>query len=96
VSTYTLLTQALHANGNQQVLLGHLGDSMPGEEAVLFNQVPDGNGGQPLPANALFGEVVAGVLITPMTQMKQMGVKVVAPKSAIEEELPLASEVSDT
>jgi hypothetical protein len=58
VSTYTLLTQALHANDNQQVLLGHLGDSTPGEEAVLFSQVPDGNGGQPLPANALFGELV--------------------------------------
>ena len=70
VSTYTLLTQALHANGNQQVLLGHLGDSTPGEEAVLFNQVPDGNGGQPLPANALFGELVAG---TPMIPPAQAG-----------------------
>lgn len=68
VSTYTLLTQALHANSGQQVLLGHLGDSTPGEEAVLFNQVPDGNGGQPLPANALFGELVAGTPIIPPAQ----------------------------
>ena len=63
VSTYTLLTQALHANSGQEVLVDHLAQSTPGEEVVLFNQVPDGNGGQPLPANALFGEVVTGTPI---------------------------------
>ena len=68
VSTYTLLTQALHANSGQEVLLDHLAQSTPGEEAVLFNQVPDGNGGQPLPANPLFGELVAGTPIIPPAQ----------------------------
>ena len=60
VSTYTLLTQALHANSGQEVLVDHLAQSTPGEERVLFNQVPDGNGGQELPANPLFGELVMG------------------------------------
>lgn len=61
VSTYTLLTQALHANSGQEVLEDHLAQSTPGEEVVLFNQVPDGNGRQELPANPLFGEVAAGI-----------------------------------
>ena len=56
VSTYTLLTKALHANSGQEVLMDHLAQSTPGEEVVLFNQVPNGNGGQPLPNNPLFGE----------------------------------------
>jgi hypothetical protein len=68
VSTYTLLTQALHANSGQEVLVDHLAQSTPGEEAVVFNQIPDGNGGQPLPANALFGELVAGTPITSTAQ----------------------------
>lgn len=58
VSTYTLLTQALHANSGQEVLVDHLAQSTPGEELVIFNQVPDGNGGQEMPANPLFGELV--------------------------------------
>ncbi|MBJ6107724.1 hypothetical protein JAO73_01790 [Hymenobacter sp. BT523] len=65
VSTYTLLTQALHANGVKGALVDELGNSTPGEELVLFNQVADGNGGQPLPDNPLFGELVAGTPITP-------------------------------
>ena len=68
VSTYTLLTQALHDNSGQEVLVDHLAQSTPGEEAVLFNQVPDGNGGQPLPNNPLFGELVAGTPIIPPAQ----------------------------
>lgn len=63
VSTYTILTQALHANSGQEVLEDHLAQSTPGEEVVLFNQVPDGNGGQELPANPIFGELVAGTPI---------------------------------
>ncbi|SHJ41439.1 hypothetical protein SAMN02745146_3087 [Hymenobacter daecheongensis DSM 21074] len=63
VSTYTLLTQALHANSGQEVLEDHLAQSTPGEEAVIYNQIPDGNGGQELPANPLFGELVAGTPI---------------------------------
>ena len=59
VSTYTLLTQTLHANSGQKVLVEHLAQSTPGEELVIFNQVPDGNGEQPLPANPLFGELAA-------------------------------------
>jgi len=65
VSTYTLLAQALHANSGQEVLVDHLAQSTPGEEVVLFNQVPDGNGGLELPANPLFGELVAGTPIIP-------------------------------
>lgn len=68
VSTYTLLTQALHANSGQEVLVDHLAQSTPGEEAVIFNQIPDGNGGQALPANLLFGEVMAGTPIIPPAQ----------------------------
>ena len=60
VSTYTLLTQALHANSGQEVLVDHLAQSTPGEEAVIFNQVPDANGGQPLPANSLFWGASSG------------------------------------
>ena len=56
VSPYPLLTQALHANSGQELLVNHLAQSTPGEELVIFNQVADGNGGQPLPANPLFGE----------------------------------------
>ena len=58
VSNYTLLTQALRANSGQEVLADHLAQSTPGEELVIFNQVPDGNGGQELPSNPLFGESV--------------------------------------
>ncbi|OGX86381.1 hypothetical protein [Hymenobacter glacialis] len=72
VSTYTLLTQALHANSGQEVLEDHLAQSTPGEEEVIFNQVPDGNGGQPLPNDPLFGEVVAGTPIVPPIQMARM------------------------
>ncbi len=57
VSTYTQLTQALHVNSGQEVLVDHLAQSTPGEEVVLSNQVPDGNGGLELPANPLFGEL---------------------------------------
>ena len=32
---------------------------------LILSQVPDGNGGQPLPNNPLFGELVAGLLIKP-------------------------------
>ena len=63
VSTYTLLTQALHANSGQEVLVDHLAQSTPGEEAIIYNQIPDGNGGQELPTNPLFGELVTGTPI---------------------------------
>ena len=68
VSTYTLLTQELHANSGQEVLVDYLAQSTPGEELVIFNQVPDGNGGQELPANPLFGELVVGTPIIPPAQ----------------------------
>ena len=73
VRTHTLLTQALHANSGQEVLVDHLAQSTPGEELVIFNQVPDGNGGQELPANSLFGELGAGtqVLSPPQVDMNQ-------------------------
>ena len=73
VSTYTLLTQALHANSGQEVLVDHLAQSTPGEEVVLFNQVPDANGGRELPANPLFGEAVAGTptISPPQVDLRQ-------------------------
>ena len=71
VGTYTLLTQALHANSGQEVLVDHLAQSTPGEELVLFNQVPDGNGGQELPPNPLFGELVTGTpVLVPAAALK--------------------------
>ena len=69
VSTYTLLTQALHADSGQEKLLDHLAQSTPGEEAIIYNQIPDGNGGQPLPVNSLFGELVAGTPIVSSVQI---------------------------
>ena len=73
VSTYTLLTQALHANSGQEVLVDHLAQSTPGEEVVVFNQVPDANGGRELPANPLFGEAVAGtpIILPPQVDLRQ-------------------------
>ena len=64
-STYTLLTQALHANSGQEVLVDHLAQSTPGEEEVLFNQVPDGNGEQERPLNPLSGELMGTTIIPP-------------------------------
>jgi hypothetical protein len=58
VSTYTLLTQALHANRSREELLTQMSQSTPSEELVLFNQIPDANSGLPLPDNPLFGEMV--------------------------------------
>ena len=79
VSTYTILTQALHANSGQEVLVDHLAQSTPGEEVVFFNQVPDGNGGLELPANPLFGEVVTGTPIIAPTPALKAVTKEVAP-----------------
>ena len=89
VSTYTLLTQALHANSGQEVLEDHLAQSTPGEEVVLFNQVPDANGGQPLPNNPIFGELVAGALIIPPAQ----GAKAVVLEK---EAMPVASQALES
>ena len=90
VSTYTLLTQALHANSGQEVLVDHLAQSTPGEEVVLFNQVPDANGGQELPPNPLFGELVAGTPIIPPV----MTAKVSAPQKVIVQEAALTTEAT--
>ena len=95
VSTYTLLTQALHANSGQEVLEDHLAQSTPGEEAIIFNQVPDANGGQPLPANPLFGEVAVS---TPASGAQTMltGAKAVAPKPAlVPDAISAASETTE-
>ena len=94
VSTYTLLTQALHANSGQEVLEDHLAQSTPGEEAVIFNQIPDGNGGQPLPANPIFGELVAGTPIIPVipaAQTMRTGAKDVTPKATLVPDVALAT-----
>ena len=87
VSTYTLLTQALHANNGQEVLVDHLAQSTPGEELVIFNQVPDGNGGQPLPNNPLFGEVVTGTPV-PASALKVAEPRVEAPVLVAEASAP--------
>jgi len=80
VSTHTLLTQALHANSDQEVLVDHLAQSTPGEELVLFNQVPDGNDGQELPTNPLFGELAVGMpILVPAPALKVAEPRVEAP-----------------
>ena len=90
VSTYTLLTQALHANSGQEVLVGHLAQSTPGEEVVLYNQVPDGNGGQPLPNNPLFGELVTGTPIVPPV----LAAKALTPKAVPAQDVVPMAEVA--
>ncbi len=87
VSTYTLLTQALHANSGQEVLVDHLAQSTPGEELVIFNQVPDGNGGQPLPNNPLFGEVVTGTPV-PALALRVAEPRAEAPALVVEASAP--------
>ncbi|OGX87159.1 hypothetical protein BEN47_11830 [Hymenobacter lapidarius] len=47
------------------MLVDHLAQSTPGEEAVLFSHGPDGNGGQELPPNPLIGEALTGTPIIP-------------------------------
>ena len=90
VSTYTLLTQALHANSGQEVLVDHLAQSTPGEEVVLFNQVPDSNGGQSLPNNPLFGELVAGTPVIQAAQIaKALAILAVPTQETNEKEEPL-------
>ena len=62
VSTQTILVHDLLDALQPDQLTGLLGQSTPGEEEQLFNPTPDGNGGQELPKNLLFGEVAAGTL----------------------------------
>ena len=62
VSTQTLLVKSLTDKVGPQLLTDIMANSQPGEELVIFNQVPDGNGGQLLPNDAVFGEAVAIVL----------------------------------
>ena len=96
VSTYTLLTQALHANSGQEVLVDHLAQSTPGEESIIFNQVPDGNGGQPLPANPIFGELVAGTAVGSAAQAMRTGANEAAPKPAlVPDSIPVAPETTE-
>ncbi|GAB2777764.1 hypothetical protein GCM10027175_14840 [Hymenobacter latericoloratus] len=59
VSTQTILVHDLQQLVTPAQLTDALAASTPGEELVIFNQIPDGNGGQVMPGNALFGEVVA-------------------------------------
>lgn len=73
VSTQTLLVQAAATRVGEPVLTTMLGESQPGEEVVLFNQIPDGNGGQPLPNEAVFGESMA--LNQPVIDQAQTVVK---------------------
>ncbi|WP_246285188.1 hypothetical protein [Hymenobacter lapidiphilus] len=65
VSTQTILVHDLLDALQPDQLTGLLGQSTPGEEEQLFNPIPDGNGGQPLPADPLFGDVVTGPPIVP-------------------------------
>ncbi|MFD2786171.1 hypothetical protein [Hymenobacter rubripertinctus] len=65
VSTQTILVHDLLDVLQPDQLTGLLGQSTPGEEEQLFNPIPDGNSGQPLPADPLFGEVAAGTPIIP-------------------------------
>ena len=71
VSTQTILIHDLLDAVQPDQLVTLLGQSTPGEELQLFNPIPDGNGGQPLPENPLFGEAVTGppvVVIAPSVE----------------------------
>lgn len=90
VSTQTLLVHTLTEKVGGQLLPDALGESQPGEEGVLFNQVPDANGGQFLPADAVFGEFVGAgptkqALSTPgglVAREAETGVAAPAPQGA--------------
>ncbi|WP_019949745.1 hypothetical protein [Hymenobacter aerophilus] len=73
VSTQTILVHDLLDVLQPEQLSTALGQSTPGEELQLFNLIPDGNGGQPLPADALFGELVISppVVMTPPVQQAE-------------------------
>ncbi|WP_019946730.1 hypothetical protein [Hymenobacter aerophilus] len=83
VSTQTILVHDLLDVLQPGQLSTALGQSTPGEELQLFNPIPDGNGGQPLPADALFGEVVAGPPIVP------------PPDSLVAKAVPLPTAIED-
>ncbi|AII50831.1 hypothetical protein [Hymenobacter sp. APR13] len=59
VSTKTILVHELQQLATRVQLTTTLAAGTPGEELVIFNRIPDGNGGQPLPGNPLFGEAVS-------------------------------------
>ncbi len=59
VSLQTIFVKSLADRVSAKLLTEVLAESQPGEEVVLFNQVPDANGGQLLPGNAVFGERAA-------------------------------------
>jgi hypothetical protein len=65
VSTQTLLVHTLTGKIGAPLLTVIMAESQPSEETVLFNQVPDGNGGQPLSTEAIFGELVAAGSVKP-------------------------------
>ncbi|WP_246285271.1 hypothetical protein [Hymenobacter lapidiphilus] len=56
ISTETIFVHDLRVAGLGGQLSGLLGQSEPGEEIQLFNPTVDGNGGELLPLEALFGE----------------------------------------
>ncbi|WBO85242.1 hypothetical protein [Hymenobacter yonginensis] len=95
VSTQTLLVHDLQQLVTSAQLTGTLAQSTPGEEVVLFNQIPDGNGGQPLPADPLFGELVATPPVVVDPPVLQAVVK--SPSPVAEKQLePQLESVSDT
>lgn len=58
ISTETLLAHDVRVAGLGEALAPLLAQSTPGEEVQLFNPTPNGNGGLPLPTEAVFGEPV--------------------------------------
>lgn len=74
VSTQTLLVHTLTDQVGGRVLVAALGESQPGEEAVLFNQVPDGNDGQQLPPETVFGELTAADVGAPVPVQEKSAV----------------------
>ncbi|WP_207895981.1 hypothetical protein [Hymenobacter gummosus] len=68
VSTQTILVHDVQQLATRTQLTDALAASTPGEELVIFNQIPDANGGQPLPNNPLFGEPATGTPTTPPAQ----------------------------
>lgn len=87
ISTQTILVHDLKQLVTPAQLTAALAGSTPGEELVIFNQIPDGNGGQPLPDNPLFGEVAAGTPIVIVVPSPPQVVDNIPPQALAQEQV---------
>ncbi|MCA8831940.1 hypothetical protein [Hymenobacter pini] len=87
VSTQTILVHDLQQLVTPAQLTAALAGSTPGEELVIFNQIPDGNGGQPLSTDPLFGEVAAGTPIVIVVPSPPQVVDNISPQAQAPEQM---------